>query len=528
MSNNSKSNKVKGGSNSLPQYGKKGHKPRRRFERSEVCLDEIQTNDISYWNKTSGFNDVTKFNWDLIVGHKRNIKDIFSERIGSYIESSLFYNPPQVMSINFVMGPGFASSVDDPVNRALAHVMAKIRASLSTSNIGFETADLGILFAATSSIAAIIGYAKRVLESYTVWRDRNYVYPRALISAMGCNYTDIANNINKYAAMLNSAIDRYNNMSLLDCFDIYDRQYSMCHNIFADEDSQFGQLYIFKPENYYVYDDTSTPNKAVSNTFDPESFNDILSIIERALSSWYNSSDLYQINGTLLRAFRDAPKQYIPHYNIDDIITPVVDRAFLMQIMNCSIDGEMLDRDTLDITQEPTTQNYVIWTPKGEPVVNRYSARSSVLLRLFEEDVSNEDNMELTRLINMPIVVKDEDTDMYYDLFENSGSEIVTSIQIYTFDATVGTFSPVRVSTFDSNELTVPFDDNGNFITMMCDMQAFRYIPTIYVITTNDQGTNKVFRGTLGDVYNWMIYNQADWKVLNFVAFQSLWTPKNL
>lgn len=525
MSNNS-SNKNNGDSKQLPQYGKKGHKPRRQFERRKVSLDEIQTNDISYWNKTSGFSDVTKFNWDLIVGHKRSMADVLNNS-SSMDSTSIFYNPPQVMRVNFVMGPGYASSVDDPVNRGLSQIMAKVRASLSTSNIGFETADLGILFSATSSIAAIIGYAKRVLESYTVWKDRNYVYPRALIKAMGCDYNDIADNINKYSSQLNSEIDRYNNMSLLDCFDVYDRQYSMCHNIFADENSQYGQLYIFKPDNYYVYDDTSTPNKAVSTTFNPASFSAILTIIQSGLNSWYNSSDLYQINGTLLRAFKDAPRQHIPHYEQTNVIEPVVDRAFLMQIMNCSIDGFHLDLTTLDITQDPNTQNYVIWTPSSTLLDATPTPHTAVLLRLFEEDVSSEDNMELTRLINMPTVATQGGK--YIKLFENSGSEIVTNINVYTFDATVGTSTPVRTSTYTSNELSVTEYNLRDAIQMMCDMQAFRYIPSFHIITSLDEpGDSPTFMGTLGDVYNWMIYSKADWKTLNYVAFQSLWMPKNM
>jgi hypothetical protein len=422
------------------------------------------------------------------------------------------------MIINFIMGPGWANSVDDAVNRGLARIMANIRSSLSTANIGFETADLGIFFSSTSSIAALIGYAKRVLESYTVWKDRNYAYPRALIKAQGFDYVDIANNINTYSARLNAAIDMYNGMNLLDCFDVYDRQYSMCHNIFADEDSEFGQLYIFRPINYYVYDDEDIPSKAANTqiawTVPFTDFGEWLDLIDEAIQSWYGSTDLYQINGVLLRAFKEAPRQSIPHFVQGDTIDPVVDRSFLMQIMNCTIMG-WTDPTTCDITQEPSTQNYVIWKPKLDSTSPAYNPVSSTMLRLFENDVSNEDNMELTRLVNFV----DEN-----GFLTNCGTEIVAGIDMLRYDTTTNS---ADIHTIGSNEIVLSEDDPASQIHLINSIQPFRYIPAIHIV--GEPGLYGVrYLGTLGDVYNWMLYTRIDWHTLQFVAYQSLWTPKNL
>lgn len=126
----------------LPQYGKKGHTPRKPYVRREENLDEIKTNKIEYWNKTSGFANVSKFNWDLIIGRPR--ESSFTPSTTYPVSVPTEYNPTQLMTIDLVTGPGWASNINDGVNRSLAMVMAKIRATLSTSNIGFETADLGI------------------------------------------------------------------------------------------------------------------------------------------------------------------------------------------------------------------------------------------------------------------------------------------------------------------------------------------------------------------------------------------------
>lgn len=527
------SNQTRETTNSLPQYGKKGHKPRYVKERGSQNLDDIHTNDISYWNKTSGFKNVTALNWDLIVGNARK-PDFVSRNL---VKPDSEYNPPQVMALNFIMGPGWANTVNDGVNRSLAKIMAKIRATLSTSQLGFETADLGIFFAATSSIAAMIGFAKRILESYNVWNDRNYVYPRALINAQGYDYYDIRDNINTYSAQLNSIIDMYNNMSIIDCWDIYDRQYSMCHSIFVDEDSAFGQLYIFNPVNYYVYNDMGEEASVAVSTnnyilpHNPQPFSSLISNLDSMIQSWYSSSDLYTINGVLLRAFKDAPRQNIPHYELSDHISPVVDRAFLMQIMNCSI---INDIHGTDITQDPNTQNYVIWKPyiMHNEWISHYN-KASAILRVFENDVSEDDSMEMTRLLNF---VDDKEVDIGPDpltnvhMIEDCGSEIVTSVYMIQFNTHPGSGSdPYAIRIVSSNDVIVQFDapEGLSNLAGALAMQSFRYIPPISVCT-GTESTEVSFTNILGDVYNWMIYPKNDWKVLQFVAYQSLWTPKNL
>lgn len=536
MSNNSKNFKFKDtgnnrntgnytGKGNLPQYGKKGHKPRSSVPARTISMDDIQTNDISYWNKTSGFDNVTKFNWDLILGRPRNPNLLFKHDSASDpVNFTNNLNPTAIMAIRFVLGCGWAESVEDGVNRGLAKIMSSIRASLSTSNIGFETADLGIFLTSTSSIAAFIGYAKRILESYTVWKDRNYMYPRALIKIQGPDYSDIRDNINTYAARLNAIIDQYNAMSILDTFDVFDRQYSMCHNIFADEDSEFGQLYLFVPDNYYVYNDTAIPSKAEfkSYTAAGKTFPQILSVIQEMIDAWYGSSDLYQINGTLLRAFKDAPRQAIPYYELSDQINPTVDRAFLMQIMNCTmIDG--VNAGTLDITQEPTAQNYVIWKPvaTGQNILNPLYADFQ-MLRLFEDDISQDDCMELTRLMNFA----DPDThELTY-----CGSELVTKITLWRYDTTTDTLDGYTLGknaiSFERSGTSIP-DIVGSF-GQISAIAPFRYIPTVHVVSYHDMDPDHVYYGLLGDLYNWMFYSRDDWHTLQFVAYQSLWTPKNM
>lgn len=499
---------------SLPQYGKKGHKPRVKRERSEVCMDNLHTNLIEYWNKASTFSSVTKFSWATILGVPKKVWHMFQD--AEIMNNTQVLNPSQVMTIDVTVGPGWAENTGDGVNRGLSQTMSKIRAALSTSNIGFETADLGIFFSSTSSIAAMIGYVKRLLELRLQWRDRNYAYPRGLIQALGQDWDDIMNHINEYIARLNAAIDQYNQMGLLDAFDLYGREYAMFHSVFMDEDSEYGQMYMFSLNNYYLYSDTSEPSQAISTLFDKTSFSTMMECIEKAIAAWLGSSDFYQINGTLLRAFKEAPRQRIPNITLTDTVEPVVDRDFLMQIMNMSVIPGTLTN--LNITQDPTQQNFIVWTPKtgvlatGEwPYVA--AGGTECVWRLFENDVTPEDNMELTRLWN------------FYNpstgFLEGCGSEIVTGFYLWQYDTEQNISSSQH---FISNTL---LSNSTSFISRIAALSPFRYIPPIHLVRPQTgSGETTVpaqYFGMLGDQYNWMVYSKNDWLELQKSAYQSIW-----
>lgn len=497
----------------LPQYGKKGHAPREEYAKKFSNLDQLSWNDITDWNSVSGYEEVTKFNWDLIVGRSRDPRNFSAATTDTDYHHFL---PAQLMKVSVVTGPGWAENVNDGVNRALAQVMANIRANLSTSNIGFETADLGIFFASTASIAAMIGYAKRILELVNKWEGRNYAYPRLLLHSMSMRWEDIRNNVNRYTARLNAAIDMYNNIEIVDCWRTYDRQYSMFHSIFLDEDSPFGQAYMFVPYNYYVYDDANHKAKSYWIGMDTIiGFDELLEAIEAQIQAWYTSSDLYQINGVLLRAFKNAPRQNIPHHELTTSPTISVDRSFLMQIMNCTINSNMKS-SSLDITQDLDTQNYVVWKPQANstsdvPLYNH----PYVLLRLFEDHPTNDDNMEMTRLINFV-----NPTTLYY---EGCGSEIVNNIQLWRLNAATDQEESTIIT---GNDLVLSDSDWYDHFSNAINVCPFRYIPAIHVL--HKIGDRVDYMGILGDLYNYTVYSRVDWLELQNVAMRSLWKPRNL
>lgn len=509
------------------QYGKKGTKPRDHSQVRKFNLKDVITNDIKYWNKTVEFDNVTAFPWSEIVGNNNKLDSVLPLTTSGSVNSTFAGSFPSTMILDAYLGPGWSDSGQSGVSRALTLIMARIRSTLSTSNIGFEVADLGIFLASTTSIMMLMGHVQKLMRMMNRWDARNYVYPKALAKMLHISYDDAINSVNNYTARLNSLIRQFNNWEIPHFVDIYDKQFALMNNIYLDEDSGFGQIYIFSPKNYYLYDDTTA--SAVSTEINRASFPSIstfIGVIEDMMEAWATSSDLFQINGVLKRAFKDSSRLEVPFYDKDEVAKPETDRAILMQIMNCTIVGKL---SGLSVTQDASNPTYVNWKP-----VTTYTGTTSLnaainanripnskwLLRIFEDSVSKDDCMEMTRFTNFcnptPINISDDTTPNFQYYLEQCGDTLISTITIYSYDPyTTALYS----NELNSNYLltTQPVD-----LKNMLAIQPFRYIPTIITATKNISWTAS---GVLGDMYNYMYYDRADWRNLQITAYQSLWLP---
>ena len=513
-------NKVQGG------YGpkSKGKKPRSRRDRPCAKLEDKVTNDVRYWNKVEGYNNVTKLQWPLIIGRRFLPNQVLP---ASYYPSMKRVNDmriPQIMTIDLVTGPGWASTTQDGVNRALSTTMSNIRSSLSTSNIGFAPADLGIFMTSTYNIGCVIGYLKKMIAARNRWNPRNYAYPRGFYKAHGFDWDVETESINQTLARFNAIIDQFNNMSLLDLSELFDRQFTLFHNVYLDEDSDYGQMYSFKPVNFYLYDDKQS--KAIYKQPNWRTFSDVLNDLEAMVNAWLLSDDFYQINGTLHRAFKDHPRLTIDHATVEDIITPTTDRDILMQVMNMTITpidySSAVEFVANDITQDKSNPTYIQWKPRTNPTIDATHpvVDNHYLMRAFEDELTQDDNMEMTRLLNMKDVSSEfvESAVTYY-YYTNCGAELVQAVDLWYYDPALE--DVVNVGNLKSNYINTA---SLTFPTA-ASITNFRYIPMLMMYSVKDQ--NLEFSGLLGDVYNYMILSNKDWQALNAVAYQSVWLPKD-
>lgn len=527
--------------NKLPEKGKGYNKYKRKGDRNvprkQSDVSQYTDNLVEYYNKYPTDYDAA-FNtpWFKVVGTNLPLSDI----IGSQTELTFKDEAkkiPGIMQINYVAGPGVANSALDPVNRTFAMIMADLYAKTSGATLGFNNAQLAMQMASLASIMNCIGEVQRALSATEFWVTKNAYYPRALLNAMGFDYDDVVENKAIAVTRINSVAHAFNNMQIPAFLDVFKRQYTLASNVYLDEESDLGQIYVFKQAGHYEYD-----FEGFRCTFvrDEKKYSSILrriNDIEAALFRWINNDDFYKVNGALLRAYREAAVETIPDSGLTDVINPKPADHILSQIMNMDIVGQLL---TLDITQN-VEKNLIYWQPtlSSDPQPPRNYFKTH-FLRAFNDNPTKDDNCEMTRLCVTQGVVAyhNVDIDQGTDVTEprwgitSMQTELVESISIYI--PTIGYSGAITPSGIGNNILFIDDTDankNHKALGAIMSLQPFRYVPPILFVSYTKQTsgnivTNLVDRtGFVGDLYN---YTTLDENVLanqNTVALLSLWRP---
>ena len=492
--------------------------PCTKRTRSSIGLDSITSNDPSYYNKnTLNYNQATKLQWVSTVGDTIRISSLAQLRGETGVDTTKHLNDftlASLASIKVVVGPGWAEAGTDPLNVALTQIMADLYSKTTASTIPFDQASLSMYVTTTGSIANLIALAKKAMVSQKFWANRNVYYPRALLKSMGFTYEDLTQNYASYYTQVNDAIRRFNTLECLDFFDVYKRQYALFRNVYVDEDSEMGQIYSFVPYNYYRYKDTE--NKSVSTLITSfTSFQNLIDTINSMIDDWYGSQDLHYMNGYLLKAYRDNAKFTISELEAGQTLEVVPPDDYIMhQLMNATINR--VDDTSLDITGDPVS-GAVKWMPKLRDATGEFEFTNGTILRAYNGDPSADDNMEMTRLVNLPAYYTPAGgTAGWYMRY--CGPEIVTSVNVYTYDRFTDSITGSSIS-HNATKATSSMPGVVPVPEAFVTMQAFRYCP--FVLIHNDAGN---VLGLLGDQYNWTILSYDAWREMQRTALFSLYS----
>ena len=511
----------KGSSKALNKRDKAPQKPTKY---SDHVLVNKYENDPRYYNKyLTDYNAAMNFSWFNIIG--RPVTCQGNGKYGDKVESTIAI--PQIMRVDFDPTIGKATMSTDPINKCFGLIMAEVLAKTSTSDLGFQTADLAMEQICLATVCSLIGQLQRALQSTDFWITHNITYPKALLSSMGYDWDDLVNNKPKYQLKLNSIIHQVNVMLIPKFMDVIDRYYSMTNSIFVDEDDAYGQIYYFWQRGIYYYDDTqfkATYTKLPETKTSDSLFYDHLLIAEKAINLWYGSSDYYRINGALLRAFKDAEILKLADYQLTDTINPTVSKTFMQQLMNMDILGDMED---LDITQD-AAKNSLICEPRVEVDSLVYGGTPTRhFIRSFDPDqsITIDDKCEMTRMCAyVSSAVQETETKKYYCYLESCGTDIVASVRIYSVDANNYAQSNL-MATYRSNCIFVDNSMQGSasqLASAFC-LQPFRYIPRMSVFWYEQDSSVTMY--WLGDLYNYTHITNEQISQMNTVAMYSMWKP---
>lgn len=522
----------KNSSKGYANYKRNGREAPKAQSFKRCDMDKLTSNDIAYYNKDKTlFDQVTRVPWDKFMGDFIDTDALLS------VDPEYRDSFSGIMRVDYIHGPGFAKDRSDAVNRAVTRIMSEVYAQTNASSLPYTQADLAMWITSTSSIAMNIALCKRALSAVNFWVTRNLYYPRALIKSMGLDFEDLKNRRDEYTSTLNILINDFNTMKVPHIVDVYDRQYSLAHNIYVDEDSVLGQVFYFMPDGYYTYVDTESgckwetlPNVIGSNT----RLSTWLGIIDKQLQAWRHSQVLYYMMGSMLRTFKGNEFYSISQSAVTDSINPITDEVMSMQVMNCTIwDYNDFDTTSLNITQD-VVEDTLTWIPKTKRLEARRLAEyvtDSVMLRAFKDQVSADDIMEMTRLTNKPVYRPvEDDAALAWLEFTECTPEIVCNVHEIRYRRDTDT---IEFSTLSHSILTEYHNDTTSLYRLIEDVKIcgkisnFRYIPTIWmVVYANPNEVEPETVNILGDIYNYTTLSQSDLESLHRCAAYSLYTVK--
>lgn len=497
--------------------------------------DDIKSNDISWYDKASYlFSEATRVPFDVIAGAPFSYSGSHAgiDNRSNHWDATGNIVPvegeavPGIMAIKYYPFIGYSDSINSPINRAFTTMFGDLQ-SKTTGILPFQQADLAMFVTSTSSIAALLGHVKRIMEIATLYTPMNYYYPVDLMTSMlgtAAQAMDVIQNRDVYRSRVNNLVFQFNSLKIPSFVDVFKRQYAISHNVYADEDDVQAQLYVFVPQGYYQYFDTEMsikmqklPNPATADG--GINFQTLLDAVQNCLDAWRNSSDLPLINGALMRAYPDNEFVKIDMLNVDSTITPVCDRNILWQINNSR--SVKVVEGSMDVKQD-AVNNFLI----SQPRINISGSedtfyRSWVYLNSFDFNESPEFIMEATRLIPyIDAEVLYDEKGKAYGILNTAVTELISTYTVYVRERTPDG-NILRSNSFTTDYLT----DNVGKMRTLALLSRWRNAPRVTLWGQRLEGEDfkEYYVGEFGDLAHYTRLDQSQLTSLHEAAAQSLY-----
>lgn len=491
----------------------------------KMRYDDVRSNDISWWNRTPLYSDVTRVPFNRIYGggiKTKGLTGVSDIGLGQFTDFD--YPLSGIMSLRFVPTIGYAEDSESPVNRAFKSLYGDIY-SKTTGAMQFQQLDLANFVLSMSSIATMIAHIKRALGVSQLYSSKNYFYPRGLITSMGMDPNTIIGHQDEIRYKLNNAILSFNNLKIPDFMSIFKRQYGLAHNVYCDADDQRAQLYVFVPTGIWEYDDTDPTIPLVYKDY--TGVDECLEGINSALEKWRNSSDLGLISGSIQRAYKDANFVQLDYVKDTDVVIPTVDRNIMWQVENCHVFNPGYLRDWKFIANDPVN-NLIIYKPwmsySGTTPKDTFCQYyTDYMLRSFDGNESDEFIMEATRL---GVVWSDVLIDnAHLSLSFRPNTELIVGFSIVYCTDEDGVLNRTESFDFSSNCLDL-FDTNptisSDVLLGVALLHQFKYAPLLY-IRCKLSGSDTIKLVPVGDIGVFTTIDNSSLIGLQEAALQSVY-----
>lgn len=395
----------------------------------------------------------------------------------------------------------------------------------NSRNQSYDATDEMLIILAGSQLFAMIAHAIRVYGVMRTYAQQNYYLPRALVTALGFDYSDLVKNMSKMWFDINQMIAQVSQIWIPNTLPLTRRWFWMNSNVFTDAPGIKAQMYVFVPDRFYIYDETSDPNggKLVSSNWNPDarlSWAEYVAMVQEAIDMLLNSQDRGIIMGDILKAYGADSIYTLTEIDSSYTLLPVYDTEVLTQIENSvaqtniasevcqSADGYLYMYATLDETK-PNRQTIPLW----QTVLNFHT----------NQEPTPDMNMVATRLKNQEIteMIESGTGKIVNTVASSDASEIVTGYDIYQYGAN-GTVETIQMFS------TVAFTEAAGTVKVLSAWSSFDWAPWIYVIDDvkyqtwlAGEGSTPDIKYTLGDYDQYALVSTPDLSEMHKVAIFS-------
>lgn len=342
-------------------------------------------NDMSWYNKNPQLiKDTASIPFKDSVGNRLGISNnkfdvtVYdgANPITTYDRVVAGEYAPGIAILNFIPGIGHSVDGTSAANMAASNIYSYVRFANSGAK-NYDAPDLMQYLLAADSAYMMYEFVKRLIGLVNVYSAMNRYVPLKIFEGLRADYKDIARHLPQLRAGLNNFVVKMNALYVPNTMDLFNRHQWMCANVYADSPTSRAQLYLFRPEGFYLYDETVEQGQLKFTELNGPRYGNpekgytlntegILTMLDDIVTSIIECETFKIMGGDILKAFGSNNMRTIGPVEETYSVLPVYTPEVLLQIENARFVGPLYEIQNRDITSNPDTGLFIY-----APVIKR-------------------------------------------------------------------------------------------------------------------------------------------------------------
>lgn len=433
---------------------------------------------------------------------------------------------PGIMTFSMVNCPGVCYSKSDPVN-VVASALRNSVVYANSRNAPYEGPDLMQYVQVADSAYSYWAHLTRLYGTLNTYAFSNRYLGRDLVEAMGFNYDTLRGRSLELKSIIDNFAFQLGSLCIPKDFDMFSRHIWLYGNLFVDSVSSKAQIYLYKPEVVWLYDEMNSEKGGalIPHSIRCQSLEVIRDTVTQICENLTYAQSLMNMAADIRNAY--GPENLFAVSTVDlNYQAPILyDERMMAELQNTVVLGKFNDLwETNRIYADVETQ-----TLQFQPALEYDGDRKIAESRLVNwptDDPTADDVMKITRNIAFGFHFNADDGTPLIRL-TCCGTEFCCGADIRVRTTARDGEEPItQVVKFYSDE-SMDQGAEGMVFTRATLLSKFRWHPYIYYYYTNSDSYN-ILLGVLGDVTNASTMDKKTCEQIHRVALCSLLYNPNM